>query len=135
MVWRAGPRRDIECTTNTSSKLCQAGRCDYMHAVSRLLSRPGSSAVRGAARAAHYVRFGTSCYGYGLLAHGHVDVVVDAGLNPYDYMAQVSIVESAGAIMTDWEGWKLNLNLNASRVIATGDPDFYEQALRALSCC
>ena len=89
-------------------------------------------ALRGAA---NYVRFGTSCYGYGLLANGHVDVVLDAGLNPYDYMAQVSIVESAGAIMTDREGRKLNFNLNASRVIAGGDPDVHEQALRALSCC
>lgn len=83
--------------------------------------------------AVDYVRFGTSCYGYGLLANGHIDLVLDAGLNPYDYMAQVSIVESAGGIMTDWEGRELSLELSARRVIAAGDRGVHAQALEVLS--
>ena len=84
--------------------------------------------------AAHYVRFGTSCYGYGLLANGYVDLVLDAGLNPHDYMAQVCIVESAGGLMTDWEGRHLSLDLAATRVIAAGDPNVHAQALEILHC-
>ena len=38
--------------------------------------------------------YGCDCYAYGLLAAGYCDLVVEADLKPYDYMALVS---SAGA--------------------------------------
>eukprot|EP00878_Enallax_costatus_P024755 GHUV01026440.1.p1 GENE.GHUV01026440.1~~GHUV01026440.1.p1 ORF type:complete len:201 (+),score=20.65 GHUV01026440.1:69-605(+) len=37
--------------------------------------------------------YGCDCYAYGLLAAGHCDLVVEADLKPYDYMALVPIVE------------------------------------------
>lgn len=55
--------------------------------------------VRDAVRTPLY---GCDCYAYGLLASGHVDLVVEADLKPYDFMALVPIVEEAGGIMTDW---------------------------------
>lgn len=55
--------------------------------------------VRDAVRSPLY---GCDCYAYGLLAAGCVDVVVEADLKPYDYMALVPIVEEAGGVMTDW---------------------------------
>lgn len=55
--------------------------------------------VRDAVRTPLY---GCDCYAYGLLASGHVDLVVEADLKPYDFMALVPIVEEAGGVMTDW---------------------------------
>lgn len=34
--------------------------------------------------------YGCDCYAYGLLAAGYCDLVVEADLKPYDYMALVS---------------------------------------------
>jgi len=37
--------------------------------------------------------YGCDCYAYGLLAMGQTDLVVEADLKPYDYMALVPIIE------------------------------------------
>ena len=47
--------------------------------------------------------YGCDCYAYGLLSAGFCDLVVEADMKPYDYMALVPIVEGAGGIMTDWK--------------------------------
>lgn len=57
------------------------------------------NSVRDAVRTPLY---GCDCYAYGLLATGCVDLVVEADLKPYDYMALVPIVQEAGGVMTDW---------------------------------
>ncbi len=49
-------------------------------------------------------RYGTDCYGYCMIAAGHVDLVVEAGLQPYDIVALIPIVEGAGGRVTDWAG-------------------------------
>src|SRR3546814_3926377 len=52
--------------------------------------------------------FGGDCYNYGLLASGHLDLVVEAGLKLHDFAALVPIVEGAGGTMCDWNGEPLN---------------------------
>ena len=52
--------------------------------------------------AVHTPLYGCDCYAYGLLATGCVDLVVEADLKPYDYMALVPVVQEAGGTMTDW---------------------------------
>ncbi len=47
--------------------------------------------------------YGCDCYAYGLLAAGFCDLVVEADLKPYDYMAQVPIIQGAGGVITDWQ--------------------------------
>lgn len=47
--------------------------------------------------------YGCDCYAYGLLAMGFVDLVVEATMQPYDYLALVPIIEGAGGVITDWE--------------------------------
>ena len=51
--------------------------------------------------------YGCDCYAYGLLAAGFCDLVVEADLKPYDYMALVAVVEGAGGVITDWQVWLL----------------------------
>ena len=38
--------------------------------------------------------YGCDCYAYGLLAAGHCDLVVEADLKPYDFMALVPVVRA-----------------------------------------
>lgn len=74
---------------------------------------------------------GGDCYAYGLLARGERDIVVDAGLKPYDILALVPIIEQAGGTITDWEGAPVTLD-NYQRVLATHTPGLHQQALTLL---
>ena len=77
------------------------------------------------------LRYGSDCYAYALIATGFVDLVVEAGLKPYDYAALVPVVEGAGGIMTDWSGRGLTLDSDG-RVVAAGDPRTLAEALSVL---
>ena len=74
-------------------------------------------------------RYGMDCYGYALLAAGQVDLVIEAGLQPYDIHAPIALVEAAGGIVTDWDG---NPAHNGGRALAAANADIHEQALRIL---
>lgn len=78
------------------------------------------------------VRYGGDCYAYGLLASGHVDLVVESGLQPYDYCALAPVISGAGGTITDWQGFPLTLE-SSGQVIAAGDARMHEAALSILS--
>ena len=75
--------------------------------------------------------YGGDCYNYALVASGHVDLVVEAGLKLYDYAALVPVVEGAGGLMSDWQGNPLDAGSDG-RVIALGDPARLEDVLEAM---
>jgi inositol-phosphate phosphatase/L-galactose 1-phosphate phosphatase/histidinol-phosphatase len=77
-------------------------------------------------------RFGADCYAYGLVALGFVDLVVEAGLKPYDYLAMGPILTGAGGIITDWRGEELGLGSDG-RVIAAGDLGLHQAAREILA--
>jgi len=54
-------------------------------------------------------RWGGDCYAYGLLAAGHVDLVVEADLKLYDYAALIPVITGAGGVITDWKGKPLDM--------------------------
>ena len=76
-------------------------------------------------------RFCGDCYAYGLLASGHCDLVAETGLQPYDYLAHVPVIEAAGGVITDWAGSALTLDSDG-RVLAAATPDLHEAALDIL---
>lgn len=76
-------------------------------------------------------RFGGDCYSYGLLASGHIDLVIESGLQPYDYLATVTVLEQAGAVVTDWEGQPLTMASNGN-VLAAATPALHAKALKVL---
>jgi len=84
------------------------------------------------AAAAKLMRYGGDCYAYGLLALGFIDLVIEAGLSPYDFGAIVPVVEGAGGIATDWHGAPLSL-ASDGRVVVAGDRRAHEQALALLA--
>jgi len=77
-------------------------------------------------------RFGGDCHSYGLLASGHCELVVEAGLQPYDFLALVPVIEGAGGRITDWSGAPLSL-ASDGRVIAAANDQVWREALDALA--
>lgn len=75
-------------------------------------------------------RFGGDCYNYGLLAMGQIDLVVEAGLKPFDILPLVPIVERAGGVVTTWDGGDPR---HGGRIIAAGDKALHKRALEILS--
>ncbi|MDB5717531.1 MAG: histidinol-phosphate phosphatase [Sphingomonas bacterium] len=82
-------------------------------------------AVRAAARD---TLWGGDCYNYALVASGHLDCVIEAGLKLYDFAALVPVVEGAGGRMCDWRGAPLDGDSDG-RVIAAGDPALIPEIL------
>jgi len=72
--------------------------------------------------------FGTDCYGYGLVASGFVDLVVESGLNTYDYCALEPVVRNAGGVFTDWQG-KPKVIDDDETILAAGDARVHAEAL------
>ena len=64
-----------------------------------------------------------------MLAAGHVDCVVESGVQPYDVVALIPVVEGAGGIMTDWKGGDA---AKGGDVIACGDKRLHEEVLARL---
>lgn len=78
---------------------------------------------------AKLTRYGTDCYAYALLAAGHIDVVIEAGLFPYDVGGPIAVIEAAGGIVTNWEGCPAH---GGGRVLAAANADLHAQALALL---
>ena len=87
-----------------------------------------------AARTAHKkMLFGGDCYNYGLLASGHIDIVVEASLKLHDFAALIPVITGAGGMMSDWSGEPLH-GASDGQVIAVGDPARLDDVLEALAC-
>ncbi|MEO1688804.1 MAG: histidinol-phosphatase [Pseudomonadota bacterium] len=76
------------------------------------------------------VRYGLDCTSYCLLAAGCVDLVIEAGLAPYDIQALIPIVEGAGGLVTTWEGEDPQ---HGGRVVAAATAELHAQALDLLA--
>lgn len=76
-------------------------------------------------------RFGGDCYIYAQLAAGSIDLVVESGLQPYDFLSVVTLVQSAGGVMTDWNGQPLGVGSDG-RVVAAATAELHAQVLDQL---
>ncbi|WP_210528030.1 inositol monophosphatase family protein [Rubellimicrobium arenae] len=88
------------------------------------------SAFRRVADRARLVRYGMDCYGYALVAAGQVDLVIEAGLQPYDVQAPIAVVTAAGGIATDWEGRPAH---EGGRLLAAVSPAIHAAAMELLA--
>lgn len=76
--------------------------------------------------------FGGDCYCYGLLASGYTELVCEADLKPYDYMALIPVVEGAGGIISDWHGNPLSVTAG-DQVLASANTTLHQQAIKLLN--
>ena len=75
-------------------------------------------------------RYGGDCYAYCMLAGGHIDLIIETDLKPYDIAALIPIVTGAGGIVTTWEGKPAQAG---GRIVAAGDASVHSAALKILN--
>ena len=75
-------------------------------------------------------RYGVDCYAFAMLAAGHVDIVIEDDLKPFDIAALIPIIEGAGGCITTWDGGN---PVDGGAIVASGDPTLHEQLLKALA--
>jgi myo-inositol-1(or 4)-monophosphatase len=95
-----------------------------------LFSPAEAASFRSVKARARMTRFGGDCYGYCLLAAGFVDLILEAGLKPYDIVPLIPIIESAGGRVTTWDGGSPT---QGGRIIAAGDARVHKEALALLN--
>ena len=88
------------------------------------------AAFRRVADRARLTRYGMDCYGYALLAAGQVDLVIEAGLQRYDVLAPIAVIEAAGGIVTNWQGGPA---LKGGQVLAAANATIHAEALALLN--
>ena len=85
---------------------------------------------KSVADSCQYSRYGSDCYGYCLLSAGFVDLVIEGSLQPYDIVPLIPIIESAGGIVTDWQGKPA---VEGGKIVAAANKTLHESALSLLA--
>lgn len=108
--------RRIACRETTDL----AAAMVYVNEPERLVADDPERFVR-LCKIGHTRRLSYDCYPHALVAAGQIDAVVDFGLEPYDYLPLVALVEAAGGVICDWNGDPLHLGSDG-RVITAATP-------------
>ena len=125
--WRRPDGRQQSLRTRPCARLADA----ILSSTHPDLFASGEEAVRFSALKSRVLmtRYGGDCYGYCLLAAGCVDLIVEAGLKPYDVVALIPIVEAAGGLITTWDGAPATAG---GRIVAAGDKRVHQEAMAIL---
>ncbi len=91
--------------------------------------RPALERMKAATR---WTVYGGSCLAYARIASGRIDVGIDVGFDPTDYLALVPVIIGAGGVITDWDGNALTLG-SGDRLVAAGDPGIHSKSLAVLA--
>jgi histidinol phosphatase-like enzyme (inositol monophosphatase family) len=95
-----------------------------------IFEQAGTTAAFARLRAATLqTRWGLDCYGYCLLAAGHIDLVVESSLKNVDIAPLIPIIEGAGGIVTTWDGGPAEAGGNC---IAAATPELHDAAMKVL---
>ncbi|MFN7002912.1 MAG: histidinol-phosphatase [Roseinatronobacter sp.] len=122
-----GPRGTQTLRTRGTDALCDAILFTTFPEIGTDAERAAFQRVASQVR---LTRYGMDCYAYALLAAGHVDIVIEAGLNAYDIAAPIAVIEAAGGIVTDWQGAQVGAN---GQVLAAANPVLHAAALASLN--
>lgn len=87
-------------------------------------------AFRRVAAKAKLTRYGMDCYAYALVAAGQIDLVIEAGLQPYDIQGPLAVIEAAGGVVTDWSGGSA---AQGGQVVAAANTEVHAAALALLN--
>jgi len=80
-------------------------------------------------RDVRFSRLGLDAYGYGQVAAGRMDIIIEAMLKPCDVRALMPVIEGAGGKLTNWSGGSA---VNGGRVVAVGDPKLLPEIYKTL---
>lgn len=124
--WYSGPGGDRSLRTRDCAALSEA----ILFTTSPHIFGADLEAYTRVEEKVRLFRYGVDCYAYALLAAGHVDLVVENGLKPYDVGALIPIVEQAGGIMTTWDGGRPE---DGGRILAAGSRAVHDEAMALLN--
>ena len=125
--WFEGPGGPRKLATRDTRRLEDAIMCTTTPALFAAEKRTAYDRIEGSVRLA---RYGTDCYAYCMLAAGHVDLVVEIGLQPYDIVALVPIIEQAGGVITTVDGGRPE---QAGYIVAAANADLHRAAMDVLA--
>jgi myo-inositol-1(or 4)-monophosphatase len=126
-AWYDGPGGRRSLATRPMRSLAEAA---LFTTSPYLFSSAEGEAYRRVERNVRLARYGCDCYAYCMVAAGHADIVIEAGLQSYDIVALIPLVEGAGGRLTTWEGGSAAAG---GRVCATGDPRLHDLVLAELA--
>lgn len=121
-----GPHWTRDLKTRAARPLAE---CIIMSTYPEVGSAEDAVAFHKLAKQCRLTRYGTDCYAYALLAAGHIDLVVEAGLQPYDVQAPISVIRAAGGVVTNWQGGEAH---EGGRILAASSRDVHAAALEVL---
>jgi histidinol phosphatase-like enzyme (inositol monophosphatase family) len=125
-AWYTGPGGPRNLATRPCEKLADA---TLFTTSPFLFTDDELPAYRRVEAGARLTRYGCDCYAYAMLAAGHADVVVEAGLKPYDIVALIPLIEGAGGKVSTWDGGSA---AGGGRIVAAGDPRLHDEVLELL---
>ncbi len=76
--------------------------------------------------------FGGDAYAFGLLAAGHIDIIMEADLQYYDVAALIPIITASGGVISDWQGNPLSREFNG-QCLACANLELQQQALQIIN--
>jgi myo-inositol-1(or 4)-monophosphatase len=118
-------------TADLKTRPCAAiGEAALFTTTPKLFAGDDLAAYDRVEKSVRLARYGLDCYGYCMVAAGHGDVVVEAGLKPHDIVALIPVIEGAGGRVTTWEGGPA---ATGGRVVASGDARLHAQVLERLA--
>ncbi len=89
-----------------------------------MLSRSQLGAYELIRRTVRFTRLGLDAYAYALTAAGRMDLVLEAGLAPYDIRSHIPIIKGAGGAVSTWHGGNAK---DGGAIICVGDERLLEQ--------
>lgn len=122
-----GPHGDFRLATRATKSLAEATLCTTTPAIFDPARRAAFDRLE---RHVRLSRYGTDCYAYCMLAAGRIDLVVEAGLQPYDIVALIPIIEQAGGVVTDWSGGPAE---KGGAIVASATAELHAQTLAMLA--
>lgn len=127
-AWYEGPHAPerLKLSTRKTNSLADATMCTTTPALFQGDRRVAYERLEKGVRLS---RYGTDCYAYAMLAVGNVDLVVEVGLQSYDVVALVPIVEAAGGVMTEWNGGPAE---EGGGIVAAATPELHAAAMEVL---
>ena len=130
-IWRGAGRNG-----DKSERKLMTRKCASLNEATLLTTHPALLAegtlepYRRVEEKVRLSRYGGDCYMYCMLASGHIDLVIESGLNAYDIVALIPIIEGAGGMITSWDGGSA---ANGGAIIAAGDKRVHEEAMKLLA--
>ena len=126
-AWATGPTGRTDLAVRPARPLAEAILFSTFPEIGTPQERRAFDSV---SRSVRLTRYGFDCYAYALLAAGQIDLVIEAGLAPYDIAAPMAVIEAAGGIVTTWDG---GLAASGGRILAAANARVHAEAMALLT--